>query len=287
MPRLKGSADLLEDRRRRALALLDDGLSLNEVGRRMRCAPSSVLRWRKARWRGGPDALRVRFSPGRPSKLTETQRRRLVKVLLQGPLAHGYRTHLWTTQRIAEVIWRKFRVRYHRDHVGRLMHRLSWTHQKPQTRAVERQEETIARWKRTEWPRVKKTPRGWAPRGQTPVFRHSYRRDRISVISAVSVSPKRQHLGLYYQLWFGNIGQEEVCLFLRHLLRHLRGPVIALLDNSPTHKGQPLVQLLRQHPRLHLEVSPLTRRTSIPMRAFGLWRSATSPMAAPRTLTNS
>jgi len=42
MPRLKGSADLLEDRRRRALALLDSGESLNEVGRRIGCNPSSV-----------------------------------------------------------------------------------------------------------------------------------------------------------------------------------------------------------------------------------------------------
>ena len=52
MPRLKGSADLLEDRRRRALALWDTGLSLNDVGRRIQCAPSSVLRWLRARRRG-------------------------------------------------------------------------------------------------------------------------------------------------------------------------------------------------------------------------------------------
>jgi len=90
MPRLKGSADLLEDRRRRALALWDTGLSLNEVGRRIQCAPSSVLRWLRARRRGGPDALRVRFSPGRPLKLGTRQRRRLVKLLLKGPQAHGY-----------------------------------------------------------------------------------------------------------------------------------------------------------------------------------------------------
>ena len=48
MPRLKGSADLLEDRRKRALALLDSGYSLNEVGRRIGCNASSVMRWRDA-----------------------------------------------------------------------------------------------------------------------------------------------------------------------------------------------------------------------------------------------
>jgi len=45
-------------------------------------------------------------------------------------------------------------------------------------------------------------------------------------------------------------------MFLRELLRHLRGPVIVLLDNSSTHKGEPLRQLLRRHPRLHIEHFP-------------------------------
>lgn len=96
----------------------------------------------------------------------------------------------------------------------------------------------------------------WAPRGQTPVHRHRYQRDKISVISGISVSPKTHRLGLYYQLWFDNIGQLEVCEFLRHLLRHLRGPVIALLDNANTHKGAPLRELQQRHPRLSIEYFP-------------------------------
>lgn len=61
---------------------------------------------------------------------------------------------------------------------------------------------------------------------------------------------------MYYQLWFHNIGQLEVCVFLRHLLRRLRGPVIALLDNYQTHKGEPLEDLLRRHRRLTVEYFP-------------------------------
>lgn len=163
MPRPRGSADLLEDRRRRALKLLDAGYSLNEVGRRIPCNPSSVMRWRDSRRRGGEEALRVRFSPGRPLRLRLTQRRRLVKLLLRGSLAFGYRTNLWTTARIAELIKAEFGVRYHRAHVGRLMHSLNWSHQKPERRAIERKEKAIQRWKQKEWARVKKTLLGWAP----------------------------------------------------------------------------------------------------------------------------
>ena len=99
--------------------------------------------------------------------------------------------------------------------------------------------------------------RTWAPRGKTPIHRHRQgRRDKISVISGISLSPKRHRLGLYYLLFFENIAHEEVCVFLRALLRHLRGPIIALLDNSTTHKGEPLEKLRRQHPRLTIEHFP-------------------------------
>ena len=76
------------------------------------------------------------------------------------------------------------------------------------------------------------------------------------MISGIAVSPQRQRLSLYYLLFFDTIGQEEVVLFLQELLRHLRGPVIVLLDNSSTHGGPPLAQLLRRHPRLQIEHFP-------------------------------
>ena len=171
--RPRGSAELLENRRHRALGLLDGGRSLNEVARLLDCAPSSVMRWRDAREAGGAEALRVRFSPGRPAKLDARQRKRLVRLLLQGAITHGYTTELWTTARIARLIWKEFRVRYHRDHVGRLLHALGWTVQKPERRALERDEERIERWKKQTWPSIKKKPRGWVPTSSSSTNRAS------------------------------------------------------------------------------------------------------------------
>lgn len=112
--RPKGSADVIADRRRRALKLLDEGLSLNEVARRVACAPSSVMRWRDRRRKVKDRVYEVRTSPGRPSRLDASQKRRLARLLLKGAMAHGYGTELWTTARIAEVIERTFGVRYDR-----------------------------------------------------------------------------------------------------------------------------------------------------------------------------
>lgn len=163
MPRPKGSAELLEKRRRQALRLVDRGMTLNHVARLLACAASSVMRWRNTRRAGGEKALKVRSSPGRPARLTSAQKRRLIRILLKGAAASGYHTDLWTLQRIADVIEDRFGVRYHRSHVARLMRDLGWSSQKPERRAIERDEARIEEWKRIEWPRVKKTPRGWMP----------------------------------------------------------------------------------------------------------------------------
>jgi len=158
-----GSADQLERRRWQAMELLEEGLSLNEVGRRLGCAPISVKRWRDDRAKHGEKGLKAKPVPGRPPKLTKKQKRRFIKILLKGAIQNGYTTDIWTTSRIADIIYKKFDVIYHRDHIGRLMKSLGWSWQKPKKRALERDEEAIESWKREKWPQIKKTPRNWAP----------------------------------------------------------------------------------------------------------------------------
>ena len=102
-------------------------------------------------------------------------------------------------------------------------------------------------------PTVRRT---WAPVGCTPLIRHHYANDRISVISGVSLSPTRERLGLFGMFFWDNIAQEEVVAFLREVLRHLRGHLIALLDNGSIHKGAPIGDLCRRYPRLHIEYFP-------------------------------
>ena len=163
MMRPKGSLRDLEARRRKAVKLLQEDLSLNEVARRIGCHASSVMRWRDLLSDFGEQGLKAKAPPGRPQRLRKEQKEQLLHDLLLGPAASGYQTQIWTTQRIAQLIERRFTVSYHPDHVGRIMHALGWSHQKPERRAIERNEAAIEEWKRKEWPRVKKTPRGWVP----------------------------------------------------------------------------------------------------------------------------
>lgn len=74
--------------------------------------------------------------------------------------------------------------------------------------------------------------------------------------SALTVSPIRQRLALYFQLHPHNLRSAQVVAFLRVLLRHQRGPVLLLWDTSPTHKSRVPEQFLARQRRLHVEPFP-------------------------------
>jgi len=128
------------------------------IARMLKTTATSVWRWRKAYQRGGPKALAARPAPGRPARLTRRQRRSLANRLVKGPMAHGFATDLWTCPRIARMIEEWYGVRYHVDHIPRLMASLGFSCQRPERRALERDEQAIRRWVRKDWPRIKKRP---------------------------------------------------------------------------------------------------------------------------------
>jgi transposase len=151
-----GTPAALEARRHRAVALLEQGLKVREVARKIGCSPSSVSRWQAEVQTGNPEALRSKPTPGRPSRLSRKQRTRLLNLLLKGARAHGYSTDLWTLPRVAEVIARTFRVHYHPSHVWKILHEEGWSCQKPERQARERDEESIRQWRAKRWPHIKK-----------------------------------------------------------------------------------------------------------------------------------
>ena len=131
-----------------------------DVARCVDASVSSINRWKRAWKRGGDAALASKPQYVPRCRLSDEQKAQLVEVLLRGPLAAGYVTDLWTCARVAQVIQQKFGVTYHADHVGRLLHALGFTPQKPRRKARERDEAAIERWRRRDWPRIKKGERG-------------------------------------------------------------------------------------------------------------------------------
>jgi transposase len=143
--------------------MLEEGLTPSKVADRLGVSVRSVRRWREAREEGGDGALSAKPVPGRPKKLGETECERLWSILLDGALAYGFPNELWTLRRIAGVIRREFAVHYHPSHVWKILRRAKWSCQVPERRAIQRNEEKVARWKRYKWPAIKKSRKTWCP----------------------------------------------------------------------------------------------------------------------------
>ena len=156
---VKRDFDGLEARRLEAVRLRDQGLNQSEVGRRLKVSHQTVSRWQKVSISGGTAALKKAGRAGRKPELAGDQTARLVELLKQGPERLGYRTPLWTTARIADLIQREFKVSYHPGHVWKVLRRIRWSCQRPEGRARERNEQTIVDWKRRQWPAIKKKPK--------------------------------------------------------------------------------------------------------------------------------
>ena len=159
--RPQGSPAELEQRRLRAIELLQRDLPVHVVAGRLHVDRRSVRRWKRAHRRQGRAGLRARPASGRPPKLSPAQRHRLARLVMAGPEAAGYLTGLWTCRRIVDLIRRQFKVVYHPDHVGRLLRACGFSPQRPQPRAKERDDRRVRDWVLRDWARVKKTP---APR---------------------------------------------------------------------------------------------------------------------------
>jgi len=278
MSRPFGTAVELERRRLRAVQAVCEGESPEAVARILDVNRSSVYRWLKSAEQ--PDGLAAKLHPGRPPLLSPEQLRRLEELLLLGAKAHGWHNQLWTCARIVEVIGRHFHVALHHDHVGRMLReRLNWTPHKPARRARERNDATIEDWKRVQFPRIAAaardrdahlvfldesgymlTPtvrRGWAPRGREWVLDSWDRRDRISAISCITVSPKASRLNLYFRLLPHNAHAEDVVDFLREVKQTLRRPFTVLWDRSKIHyKSHAARAFLAEHPEIVAEDLP-------------------------------
>lgn len=280
MGRPLGTAVELERRRRRAVTLLEHGEERDTVARILGVHPKTLARWQRLA-RAPGDALAARPLPGATPRLSADQLRQLEALLLQGAKAHGWRNQLWTASRVARLIERHFQVRYHPEHVRKILkRRLGWTSQKPKRQARERNDKEVARWLDDEFPRIVReayqrgaylvfldesgfmlTPtvrRSLAPRGRTPILEAWDRRDRISAISCLTVSPIQGRPGLVFDLLPDNtnVHAEDVAAFLERLRRRL-GPLTVIWDRSQIHSRSRFIKAwLLDKPDLVVEDFP-------------------------------
>ncbi len=245
-----------EERRRLAYRWLRKGVSKAEIARRLDVAYKTVWAWENRQRTQGPNSWREAPHPGGPRKLNEKQHKRLREILLEGALAHGYATDLWTLKRVAEVIEKEFGEEYTQSGVWHVLRDLGMSAQVPIPRALERDEAYIRHWKKVEWPKIQREARRtgattlfldesfvqsepnvrrtrWVEGRRPEIQVRQGKRMKLSLISAVGVTGQ-----LYFEAskMNENFDGGGVMDLLRHLLKEVHGKIILLWDNATIHR---------------------------------------------------
>jgi transposase len=266
--------DWHEWRRLRAVQLKQRGWYQRTIAETLGVSEVTVGRWLNRARDEGLSALHSRLGAGHPPKLLTSQKSLIPEFLWHGAEAYGFRGDVWTCARISAVIEEEFGVRYHKDHVGRLLKELLWTPQVPIKRAVQRDERAIEQWRITSWPELQERAkrqrrtlvfadesgfyllpgvvRTYAPSGRTPILHGKLTRDHLSVMGGMTPE------GKIYTL----VRQEPLnglhCIeFLTHLTRVAGPRLLVIWDGSPIHRRVVLKQFVSEtHGKIQLEFLP-------------------------------
>lgn len=267
--------EIVEWRRLRAVELDHMGWLEVDIAAALGVSKGTVSKWLAIAEAEGVEALRVHPPAGHPPKLTAEQLRRLPEFLTYGAEAYGFRGEVWTCPRIVQVIQWEFGVSYHKDHVSRLMKELGWTPQVPDTRAVQRDEVAIARWRAETWPALRRKAtrerrtlvfvdesgfyllpgavRTYSPKGRTPVIDKWLSRDHLSAMAGFTPEGK-----LYTLVRPESLSSSHSVVFLEHVLRQTRRKLLVIWDGSPIHRWGAVRSFLSgpEGKKVHLEALP-------------------------------
>lgn len=236
-----------------ALLSLSDGLAVAEVATRVGVSRATVYAWQQdfvlRRWA----SLRYGSSPGRPSKLTPTQKERLKALLAAGPLAAGYPTGCWSSLLLQDLIYREFGQLYNAHYVCTLVRNLGFSYQKARFVSDHLDAEHRRVWLHEQWPALVRLAQArgalllfgdeasfaqwgslsytWAPRGQQPLVLTCGKRKAYKVFGLIDYFSGR----LFAHGQTERFTAQSYCAFLTTVLTATTQPVILIQDGAKYH----------------------------------------------------
>ena len=249
--------DLRSVRRLSVLIMISERKEMESIRASWEVSGSTVYHWLKSFVLEGWRSLVYGKMPGRPPRLSKTQKRQLSGWIQDGPEACGYPTGCWTSVLIQDLIFQKFHVLYNRFYVCELLHALGFSHQKARFVSDHLDEEARQRWMKEKWPEILAQARQsgapiffgdeasfawwgslsytWAPTGQQPLVKTTGLRKGYKVFGVIEFFSGR----LIYQGLEDRFNSDHYQTFLLNLLAQVPGLIILIQDGAKYHTSQP------------------------------------------------
>jgi len=257
--------DLRSVRRLSVLIMIGDREGMETIQANWDISGATAYHWLKEFVVAGWKSLVYGKMPGRPSRLSKTQKRQLSGWIQAGPEVCGYPTGCWTSVLIQDLIYKKFHVLYNRFYVCELLHNLGFSHQKARFVSDHLDEEARQRWMKEKWPEILAQARQigapiffgdetsfalwgslaytWAPIGQQPQVKTTGLRKGYKVFGVIEFFSGR----LIYQGPQDRFNSASYQAFLLSLLAQFSGPILLIQDGAKYHTSQATREFFEQH----------------------------------------
>ena len=270
-----GRGDLRVVRRIQALLALAEGHSVQEVAVMLNLGHQTIRDYRNGFLLQGVSSLTYKRPPGRPSKLTKSQRRQLANWIKAGPQAAGYSAGGWNTPMIQDLIQSRFGVSYHPHYLATVLHHLGFSYQKARFVSDHLNETKRLEWRRTKWPEILRHAQRrkalllfgdeasfaqwgslsytWAPVGQQPEVPTSGKRKGYKIFGLIDYFSGR----FFYKSHEGRFNSESYAAFLLDVLGQTRRHVVVIQDGARYHTSAAMKVFFKVHAaRLTIEQLP-------------------------------
>jgi len=243
-------------RRVTALLLLAEQVPVPRVAARVGVSVATIYGWRHTFLVSQFASLVYRTPPGRPARLTKSQKQHLAALVAAGPEAAGYPTGCWNGAVIQDLIQREFGVLYSAQYIAELLRNLGFSYQKARFVAAQRDEERRQHWRTVAWPALVREARQrgalllfgdeasfaqwgslgytWAPRGQQPLVLTGGKRTGYKVFGLLDYFTGR----LFAHGHTGRFTAESYCAFLAAVLAATDQPIVLIQDGARYHTAK-------------------------------------------------
>lgn len=252
-------------RRIQALLYIVDGKTVSEVAELLHLAEQTVRNYVHAFILRATDSLRYQPPPGRPARLTKTQRKELTELIKAGPEAAGYTSACWTTPLVAELIQQHFGVEYHPHYLAELLGELGFSHQKARFVSDHLDAEARSQWLASTWPTIVRQAHQqgalllfgdeasfaqwgslsytWAPIGQQPTVKTCGKRKGYKVWGLIDYFSGR----LFWKGQTERFTAASYQTFLTAVLAQTTQPIILIQDGARYHTSLAMRQFFAAH----------------------------------------
>ena len=261
-------------RRLAGLRQLVEGARVQFVATTFGLAEQTIRNWRNAFISRGIASLHYKKPPGRPAKLSKSQRRELKQIIEAGPQEAGYASACWTSLMIQELIAKHFHIIYNRHYVCELLGQLGLSYQKAKFVSDHLNEEARAKWLDETWPQILAEAKAndamvlfgdeatcamwgslgytWAPKGVQPLIKTSGKRKGYKLFGLIDYFSGR----FFHQATEGRFNSESYQAFLTMVLGKTTQPLILIQDGARYHTSKACKAFFQQQERLSVYQLP-------------------------------